>query len=264
MSGKTSKNEYIYDLQKAAETILDLKDKSRYRRPIVIEFSGSPKSGKTSSINSLEVFLKRNGISVKIIEERASICPVPNKQSPMFNYWTLLATLKEIIGVMTNNDCVDVLLIDRGIFDALCWFEWLVSIDRMDPERKQSIEEFLLNPEFTGWIDIVFAFVCEPDVSIKREYANLLTDKTGSIMNTKVLSEYRKSIERTIYNNVDSFKTIHVIDSSNKDQNQIGVEVTTNVLDGIKELLMERIGYLEKDKLPKKYWQNEFLIIRNL
>lgn len=52
----------IRELQKLAEEVLMLKQEHRQKRPIVIEFSGSPKAGKTSCINSLELFLKRNGL----------------------------------------------------------------------------------------------------------------------------------------------------------------------------------------------------------
>ena len=59
----------INELQKLAEEVRTLKVEHRQKRPIVIEFSGSPKAGKTSCINSLELFLKRNGFSVQIIQE---------------------------------------------------------------------------------------------------------------------------------------------------------------------------------------------------
>ena len=38
----------IIELEKLADEIRNLKEKHPQRRPIVIEFSGSPKSGKTS------------------------------------------------------------------------------------------------------------------------------------------------------------------------------------------------------------------------
>ena len=85
---KDERKELIKELQKLAEEVLTLKQEHRQKRPIVIEFSGSPKAGKTSCINSLEIFLKRNGFSVSIVQERASVCPVSDKQSPMFNLWT--------------------------------------------------------------------------------------------------------------------------------------------------------------------------------
>ena len=88
----------IRRLQKQAEEVFSLKQEQRQKRPIVIEFSGSPKAGKTSCINSLELFLKRNGFSVKVVQERASVCPVSDKQSPMFNLWTACTSLAGLIG----------------------------------------------------------------------------------------------------------------------------------------------------------------------
>ncbi len=62
------RKELIKELQKLAEEVLALKLEHRQKRPIVIEFSGSPKAGKTSCINSLQLFLKLNGFSVSILQ----------------------------------------------------------------------------------------------------------------------------------------------------------------------------------------------------
>ena len=88
MRKKAGRKAIIGELQKLSEEVKKLKEEHRQKRPIVIEFSGSPKAGKTSCINSLELFLKRNGYKVRIIQEKASECPVSDKQSPMFNIWT--------------------------------------------------------------------------------------------------------------------------------------------------------------------------------
>ena len=85
------RQEIIDCLKQHASEVKKLKETHRKRRPIVIEFSGSPKAGKTSCINSLRQFLKRNGFEVEIIQERASVCPVSDKRSPMFNVWTSYA-----------------------------------------------------------------------------------------------------------------------------------------------------------------------------
>lgn len=240
----------ILELQKLAEEVLVLKGEHRQKRPIVIEFSGSPKAGKTSCINSLELFLKRNGFSVKIVQERASICPVSDKQSPMFNLWTACMTLGGLIGTLEDKkNQVDVLILDRGIFDALCWFHWLVYNKKMEEEQQKVAEQFLLMDELVKCIDIVFAFCASPDVSIEREYATLLTNKPGSIMNKKVLSEYLEAIEHTIQNKSDFFHKIFKIETSQKNQDEVGKEVTTITLETLKGLLMERIGYFETDQV---------------
>ena len=237
----------IRELKDLSENVLLLKSEHRQKRPIVIEFSGSPKAGKTSCINSLELFLKRNGFSVKVIQERASVCPVSDKQSPMFNIWTSCMSLAGLIGTLEDKtSTVDVLILDRGIFDALCWFEWLSATGKMEDNQKFRTEQFLLMEELIKSIDIVFAFCVEPHISIEREYANLLTDKIGTIMNKSVLEEYLCAIRRTIENKNIYFHSVFEIDTSNKVQDEVGKEVTTKTLETLKDLLMERIGYIEK------------------
>ena len=51
------KNNQIIKLEQLAAEILSLKKERKQRRPIIIEFSGSPKSGKTTTITSLNIFL---------------------------------------------------------------------------------------------------------------------------------------------------------------------------------------------------------------
>lgn len=249
MEDLIKRKQIINELQSLAEEVLSLKGEHRQKRPIVIEFSGSPKAGKTSCINSLELFLKRNGFTVKVVQERASVCPVSDKQGPMFNLWTACMSLAALIGTLENkNACVDVLILDRGIFDALCWFEWLVSTKRMEFNQKLLTESFFLMDELIKTIDIVFAFCVEPQFSIEREYAKLLTDKPGTIMNEKILSEYLAAVRHTINNKKQYFHEVFEIDTSNKTQDNVGKEVTEKTLNSLKGLLMERIGYFEKTK----------------
>lgn len=146
VSAETQKR--INELEKLAARILVLKRRVRPRRPIVIEFAGSPKSGKTSALNSLDIFLRRNGFRTKILTERASVCPIPNKFDPIFNVWTGCAALNQLMDTLANNALkLDVIIMDRGFFDALCWFEW---------QREQG---FLRTQDFDSFID----FFCHLD-----------------------------------------------------------------------------------------------------
>ncbi len=73
MDMKAERKRNILRLEELAQDVLTLKKIHRQRRPIVIEFCGSPKAGKTSSINSLNIFLKRNGFKTVVLSERARI-----------------------------------------------------------------------------------------------------------------------------------------------------------------------------------------------
>jgi predicted NUDIX family phosphoesterase/predicted ATPase len=243
---KSERKQIIHDLQNLAAEVIELKKTSRHKKPIVIEFSGSPKSGKTSCINSLEVFLKRNGFKVEIIHELARECPVSEKDNPMFNIWTSCMSIAGMIGVLDKDspNC-DVLILDRGIFDACCWFHWLSANSHLGLKQKQIIEKFLMMDSFINRVNIIFAFYADPKTSIEREYATLLTDKPGNIMNETVLSEYLTSIKATISSKKIFCHSIFEIDTSKKNQDEVGKEVTDITLKTLRDLLMERIGYFE-------------------
>lgn len=248
MSDLENKKRFIEELKDKASKVRTTMGKYRKRRPVVIEFSGAPKSGKTSSINSLMQFLKRNGFKVKVVQESASVCPVKDKHSPMFNLWTACDSIKSLIGELESNRMsYDVIMIDRGIFDAMCWFQWLMNNDKMERRMKETVDRFLTMKELTSYIDIVFVYKAEPYVSIDREYASLLTDIPGSIMNIAVLDEYLKAIKDVEEKMLQGgfFRKIHSIDTSGKDQNTVGKEITEATLEILEGLFDEKIGYLE-------------------
>lgn len=247
-------NNQIRELEKLAEEVGKLKESHRQKRPIIIEFCGAPKAGKTACLNSLGDFLKRNGFRVKIISEAASICPVVNKESPSFNIWTAMKAIAGLMEELESSTKADFVFFDRGIFDALCWFKWHHFSDRISDDEMKMLQTFLTNERFVKYIDIVFVFDLTPEESLKREYLNLLTLKPGSIMNTKVLSAYRKSVryicdESLIPNIID-------VDGGNYIEDNI-YEVTKMALEKLRDILMEKIGYIPRDDLKRIFNTNK-------
>lgn len=257
------KRQCISELKKEAENVKEIIGIYKKRRPVVIEFSGAPKSGKTSSINSLMQFLKRNDFKVKVLPESASICPVKDKHSPMFNLWTACDSIKSLVGVLeSDRTAYDVIIVDRGIFDAMCWFQWLWSCGKMESSMKQIMDQFLSMEELVSYIDIVFVYKARPEVSIEREYASLLTDIRGSIMNEEILGAYLQAIEATVASASQTklFRKIQVIDTSDKNQNIVGREVTMTALESLRELFEERVGYITiPEELGRQLQEEPFM-----
>ena len=248
------RQENIDKLENLAQEVLKLKNLHRQRRPIIIEFCGSPKAGKTSSITALNIFLKRNGFKTTILTERASICPISDKESPVFNVWTCSATINEINEKMDEANTasegnLDIILCDRGIFDALCWFRWLKSRDKMSEEEYDVLTQFAMLNRWQKNIDLVYIFLTTPEESIRREYANLLTNKRGSIMKEDILEQYKKSVEETLHEYESAFRATCVQDTTDREQNDVSYEVTEKTLQTLKEMLMEKIGYADRSSL---------------
>lgn len=248
----------IKELEKLASDILDLKEQLKLRRPILIEFCGSPKAGKTTTITSLNIFLKRNGFRTKILTERAGICPVTKKTHPLFNIWTLCSAISEIIKYLLGDvKELDIIIADRGIFDALCWFEWLNKNDSkdnpyLDTENFKILESFATMDIWRNKLDIVYIFKVPPTTSIKREYANLLTRKKGSIMNEKVLETYNIAMNGAIKKHKNKFRRIEQIDTSEMNPSKVGFTVTSTILQTLRDLLEENIGYISDDSIKSQ------------
>ncbi len=257
MTKEQSRKESIEELEKLASDILDLKQERKLRRPLLIEFCGSPKSGKSTTITSLNQFLKRNGFSTTVLTERASVCPVSNKKDPFFNVWTLTSAIAEIIENLDNKK-TDIIIADRAIFDALCWFKWLNTNETkespyLDSESYKALKSLINMDLIKGYINIIYVFTVEPKISIEREYSNLLTNKRGSIMQESVLTSFNTSITNVMKEHKNDFRKVISIDTgiekNNKHPNFVSYSVTKNILYTLKMLLIEKIGFFKKEIL---------------
>jgi 8-oxo-dGTP pyrophosphatase MutT (NUDIX family)/thymidylate kinase len=241
------RKERIRQLETQARRLRDLKQSVRPRRPILIEFCGAPKSGKTTTISSLQTFLKRNGIKTLVLTERASICPIVDKYDPSFNYWTVTAAIAEMTEALERNPSdLDVVIADRGIFDSLCWFTWLRTNKKISQDDFDATIGFLTAPRFRFALDVILVFTADPRESLKREHANLLTDKRGSIMNEQVLADYRGAVEeaRAAYERL--FRPLEVFDTTGIPPDEVNYMVTKHVLESLRELLEERVAVLRR------------------
>lgn len=262
------KNRSIEYLEQLAQEVLKLKTELAQTRPIIIEFCGTPNSGKTTTINSLHNFFKRNDYRVAVIQEMAAISPVKIKTHYFFNSWTLFASLAETIKQLSlGENKLDIVLIDRSVFDALCWFEWLSN----NPEKngfisKTQFDAFKMlligTNMWTYYIDLVYIFKARPERSLDREFSELLTEKKGTIMNEKVLQSFNESIDIVTESYGKHFRRIEQYDTSDYDPSTVSFDVTNNILITLKDLLTEKVGYfLDTMKLSLREGVNDFNII---
>jgi len=161
------------------------------RRPFIIEFAGTPKSGKTTTISAVYQFLKRNEVIVRTFQERASVAPLIDKGTAFFNTWVTCATLNGIIESL-EDEKLDVLILDRGLFDGLVWIDWQEKTHRVSKAEAITFRKFILTPRWRDLVDLVFVMHCAPKTSLEREYAKQITLQRGAIMNTATLSQLRK------------------------------------------------------------------------
>lgn len=228
-------------------------------KPIVIEFAGLPKAGKSSTLSNVQMFLKRCGFKTEVVVERASVCPIKDKKHAHFNAWTACTTLSQILEKTQDPPRADdahILFLDRGIFDAICWFRVMERLCRVKSEDREQIEKFLRLDDWREKITGVVLMTAKPEDALKREQGLLeVVGTPGSIMNTEVLHQLRTIYDAAASELGDEFEIVR-IDTSSVELNtptQSAEHALDKILDLIELALEERILFLPTSSIERTF-----------
>jgi len=171
--------EHFVELANRARTLLPIL-REQARRSFVLEITGTPKAGKTTSVAVLERFFKDCGFRVHVLKEKAAECPLTMKGHFFFNTWTACSMLAEVLATVDTN--VDLLILDRGFFDALIWLELQCRKGQVTEAERKAFEEFFLLERWRGLVDATIVVTTTPETAIERENAPLIVPRSGSVM----------------------------------------------------------------------------------
>lgn len=219
------------------------------RRPaIVVEFAGVPKAGKTSTLNHVYAFLRRCGFKCEVVVERASLCPIRDKKHFNFNVWTACTSLSQLLERTQNPpspDDPEILFLDRGIFDAICWLSLLERLGRITPQDRQRTADFLMIDDWVSRVSGVVAMSTSPEDALQREQGHLpVQGRGGSIMNRTVLHQMGTVLKQKTADFKHRFRTLSVDTSSSTYSNNPAKtceDVVTKILDWVAESVEENI-----------------------
>ena len=204
--------EQLQDLRDAAvETRASLSE----CRPLFVEFAGTPKSGKSTCIDAVNHFFRRLDYKVLAPTEGAS------KRTPYylkdymvpFNVWSAAYALTHILEGRYGSDEYHLVMMDRGLFDALAWFELLRQKDDIAEQDCSAIQEFLLIGHWRELVDMVFLFQTDPQSSLERENSDKLIDEPGRAMNPEFLDDLNGAYEATKQKYADQFNRLYDVDT---------------------------------------------------
>jgi predicted ATPase len=224
---------------RAARALTTLRS-GRAKKPYFVEVAGCPKSGKSTCIDIVSHFLKRTDFKVLAPVEGAS------KRTPhalkydlvAFNTWSACYALQKILTGICSQDDYDIVFLDRGLFDAANWMNFLVSDDKLSSKEQHLIEDFLLMQRWCERINVVFLFQCAPETSMNREYASKLTRRKGSAMNPDTLENILRSYKEVSDRLSDRFRKFIEIDTSDEKVHflNIAYKMVHDVFDDIEKL----------------------------
>lgn len=184
------------------------------RKDYVLEFAGMPKSGKTTVLDIVAHYFKREGLRLGEYHGGGRYVPIDKTAIASLN---MLLAAKAAEYVLTTSererDGTRVFLMDRGVFDRYIFTRMLEEEGRIDAAESRAISSFLLAPRLTRPIDAVFAFTTSPAISLRREYANKLVEREGRVMNADRLGNLRRLTREAVTELREHFALITEIDT---------------------------------------------------
>lgn len=222
----------MQDYEPLAERARRLKDllAKQARRAFVLELTGTPKAGKTSTIRLLETFFKTCGWRVHVVKERAAECPIAMKGHFFFNTWTTCTMMAEVLETADRE--YDLVIVDRGFFDALLWLELQRARHQVDESEARIFEEFVTLERWRKLVDLTLVLSVSPATAIERETHDRILPRRGSLMNESSLLSFNEALDRATARHGNHFKLLEA-SSEAGDAKDVAAQVIGTVLEQI-------------------------------
>jgi len=228
------------------EEIYKLKKVLSKQTPYVIEFTGTPRTGKTSLINNLKDFFKKKGFTVDVLEEfttsekyKKEIYPtLKDKYKNVVNTEIPKYVLNQLNESINKNP--DIIIIDRSLFDRLIWVDRLFLKDRMSKEEYFEYKKIYI-PLIKEKIDIVISTYTDSLTALKRDYSANLSLEKRNFLNEKNIDEYNISLLNMKELSKKEKINFELFDTTNKNQREISFEVIDFILEDMKKNLLKKV-----------------------
>ena len=209
-------------------------------KPFVIEFTGTPRTGKTTTINNLYDFFKKGGFEIAIIEELTTSKyykeQLKKRLSEMSDMDRNIAIVEETYNQLLSALSLgkEIILIDRSINDRQIWnYCRYLKGDIKNKEYQELTEKYCnISKELIDFLVITYA---EPLTSLKRDYNSSLSLEKRSFLNVPNIEEYNenlKSLKELFDISVDD-KII--LDTTNMSMRDVSLEISESIMPVIRK-----------------------------
>ena len=190
------------------------------RKPFMVEFTGTPEAGKTTSIANIAINLRSIGYSVSVLKESAEKLPEEIPKGTWYaNLWMHYQTQAGLVKAKFYQ--TDIVLIDRGLVDSNFYgkkflWEGICTNQEYQKFRQQFMDE--LFPDF------LLALMVPPETAIKRRGGE------GHLVNEEYLKKYNEMFLR-YYEEIKCPKRL--VDTSKFDVYEMNQEILSVILENL-------------------------------
>lgn len=222
------------------QEIYKMKSVLEKNKTYVIEFTGTPRTGKTTLMNNLYDFFKKGGFTTSTLEEfttskryKKDIYPkLKNEYKSVINTEIPKYVLGDLNTEVSKN--YDIILVDRSLFDRMIWMDRLYNKNGVTKEEYDNyINEY--TPLIKNKINIILGLYTDSLTSLKRDYyANISLEKR-TFLNEKNINEYNNSLMNMKELSSKFNINFHMFDTTNKSEREISFQVLDVILSDMRK-----------------------------
>ena len=222
------------------QEIYKMKSVLEKNKTYVIEFTGTPRTGKTTLMNNLYDFFKKGGFTTSTLEEfttskryKKDIYPrLKNEYKSVINTEIPKYVLEDLNTEVSKN--YDIILVDRSLFDRMIWMDRLYNKNGVTKEEYDNyINKY--TPLIKNKINIVLGLYTDSLTSLKRDYyANISLEKR-TFLNEKNINEYNNSLVNMKELSSKFNINFHMFDTTNKSEREISFQVLDVILSDMRK-----------------------------
>ena len=227
-------------LENTKERIIELSQRlKKTDKPVFIELTGTPKSGKTTLKRALEESLSKYGIDVYTRRETAEYNPI-NKSDEHYDIWMILELFKNISEDLSKKNG-QVIIYDRGILDRIPWMKLGVEKESLTKSDFKKLTSLYSMKKFDGYSPITKIFETSPKLSVQRQ------GKPGFFVNEKNVGMYNEFLKESLsqIQHHSSYSSYTITDVYQGNMKSFIIDNTNDIIDGINKEL-DRRATIEK------------------
>ena len=216
------------------EELKQLKMMSKLSKPFIVEFTGTPRTGKTTSINALYDFFKKGGFKISVIEEFTSSSYykdiLKNKIKELSveeRNLIILENIHRLLATIDSNS--EIVLLDRSLNDRMIWNYYNYKRGSMSEETYyKTLKEY--EPLISSLIDYLIITYADPIISLRRDYNASLSLSPRSFLNEKNLNDFNNSMIAMKPRFMENIENVSYIDTNNLSGSYTAVEVASDIM----------------------------------
>jgi len=146
----------------------------------------------------------------------------------------------------------DLVILDRGFFDALVWLELQRNRQQVTGQEAQTFEQFVLLERWRRLVDVTVVMSVSPAEAMLREQHGRLIPRRGSVMHESTLAMFNDALVAARRKHGTLFQ-LEDINSTEGDAKDVAARVVANLIARIKEWVDPLIRVVPRDTVKQVF-----------